>query len=210
MFDRSHKAILPQYTTDASGTYPTASWQPTGNQNVRNHQGNKDGAAQWDGQTEWNGEPTNKTNSYIEYGGTGSQADYAIRKYAKETTTPGLFDVYLNIRGNVQKEIAPLDLVLVVDWSGSMNDNNRIGEVQKGVDRFVDTLAESGITDNIHMGYVGYSSDGYKNDSVAMGPFDSVKNAIKTITQAVLLGNLHAKALRDAGNMLATPNGHKK
>ena len=42
-------------------------------------------------------EPTNKTNSYIEYGGTGSQADYAIRKYAKETTTPGLFDVYLNI-----------------------------------------------------------------------------------------------------------------
>ena len=78
------------------------------------------------------------------------------------------------------------------------------------MDRFVDTLAESGITDNIHMGYVGYSSDGYKNDSVAMGPFDSVKNAIKTITQAVLLGNLHAKALRDAGNMLATPNGHKK
>ena len=188
VFDRSHKAILPQYTTDASGTYPTASWQPTGNQNVRNHQGNKDGAAQWDGQTEWNGEPTNKTNSYIEYGGTGSQADYAIRKYAKETTTPGLFDVYLNIRGNVQKEIAPLDLVLVVDWSGSMNDNNRIGEVQKGVDRFVDTLAESGITDNIHMGYVGYSSDGYKNDSVAMGPFDSVKNAIKTITPSSTTG----------------------
>ena len=30
VFDRSHKAILPQYTTDASGTYPTASWQPTG------------------------------------------------------------------------------------------------------------------------------------------------------------------------------------
>ncbi|WP_369671654.1 hypothetical protein, partial [Enterococcus faecium] len=49
VLDRSHKAILPQYTTDASGTYPTASWQPTGNQNVRNHQGNKDGAAQWDG-----------------------------------------------------------------------------------------------------------------------------------------------------------------
>ena len=105
----------------------------------------------------------------------------------------------------------PLDLVLVVDWSGSMNDNNRIGEVQKGVDRFVDTLAESGITDNIHMGYVGYSSDGYKNDSVAMGPFDSVKNAIKTITPSSTTGGTFTqKALRDAGNMLATPNGHKK
>ena len=60
------------------------------------------------------------------------------------------------------------------------------------------------------MGYVGYSSDGYKNDSVAMGPFDSVKNAIKTITQAVLLGNLHAKALRDAGNMLANTKWTQK
>lgn len=123
--------IAPQYTTDNSGTYPTANWQPTGNQNVLNHQGNKDGSAQWDGQTSWNGDPTNRTNSYIEYGGTGDQADYAIRKYARETTTPGLFDVYLNVRGNVQKEITPLDLVLVVDWSGSMNENNRIGEVQK-------------------------------------------------------------------------------
>lgn len=82
--------IAPQYTTDNSGTYPTANWQPTGNQNVLNHQGNKDGGAQWDGQTSWNGDPTNRTNSYIEYGGTGDQADYAIRKYARETTTPGL------------------------------------------------------------------------------------------------------------------------
>ncbi len=48
----------------------------------------------------------------------------------------GFFDVYLNVRGNVQKEITPLDLVLVVDWSGSMNENNRIGEVQKRSEPF--------------------------------------------------------------------------
>lgn len=180
--------IAPQYTTDNSGTYPTANWQPTGNQNVLNHQGNKDGSAQWDGQTSWNGDPTNRTNSYIEYGGTGDQADYAIRKYARETTTPGLFDVYLNVRGNVQKEITPLDLVLVVDWSGSMNENNRIGEVQKGVNRFVDTLADSGITNNINMGYVGYSSDGYNNNAIQMGPFDTVKNPIKNITPSSTRG----------------------
>ena len=203
--------IAPQYTTDNSGTYPTANWRPTGNQNVLNHQGNKDGGAQWDGQTSWNGDPTNRTNSYIEYGGTGDQADYAIRKYARETTTPGLFDVYLNVRGNVQKEITPLDLVLVVDWSGSMNENNRIGEVQKGVNRFVDTLADSGITNNINMGYVGYSSDGYNNNAIQMGPFDTVKNPIKNITPSSTRGGTFTqKALRDAGDMLATPNGHKK
>ncbi len=48
---------------------------------------------------------------------------------------------------------------------------------KKGVNRFVDTLADSGITNNINinMGYVGYSSDGYNNNAIQMGPFDTVK-----------------------------------
>ena len=104
-----------------------------------NHQGNKDGSAQWDSKTSWNGDPTNRTNSYIEYGGTGDQADYAIRKYARETTTPGLLMYILMCVGMFRKKSRHC-LVLVVDWSGSMNENNRIGEVQK-VNRFVDTLA---------------------------------------------------------------------
>ncbi|NTR84553.1 VWA domain-containing protein, partial [Enterococcus faecium] len=107
----------------------------------------------------------------------------------------------------------PLDLVLVVDWSGSMNDNNRIGEVKIGVDRFVDTLADSGITDKINMGYVGYSSEGYSysNGAVQMGSFDSVKNQVKSITPSRTNGGTFTqKALRDAGNMPSVPNGHKK
>ena len=209
----SNQTIPTEYTTDDQGTYPKASWQPTGNTNVLDHQGNKNGTNQWDGINSWNGDPNDRTHSYIEYGGTGNQADYAIRKYAKETSTPGLFDVYLNARGNVQKDITPLDLVLVVDWSGSMNDNNRIGEVKIGVDRFVDTLADSGITDKINMGYVGYSSEGYSysNGAVQMGSFDSVKNQVKSITPSRTNGGTFTqKALRDAGNMLSVPNGHKK
>lgn len=209
----SNQTIPTEYTTDDQGTYPKASWQPTGNTNVLDHQGNKNGTNQWDGINSWNGDPNDRTHSYIEYGGTGNQADYAIRKYAKETSTPGLFDVYLNARGNVQKDITPLDLVLVVDWSGSMNDNNRIGEVKIGVDRFVDTLADSGITDKINMGYVGYSSEGYSysNGAVQMGSFDSVKNQVKSITPSRTNGGTFTqKALRDAGSMLSVPNGHKK
>ena len=41
-------------------------------------------------------------------------------------------------------------------------------------------------------------------------PLIRLKMPLRRLLQAVLLGNLHAKALRDAGNMLATPNGHKK
>lgn len=209
----TNQTISTEYTTDDQGTYPKANWQPTGNTNVLDHQGNKNGSNQWDGINSWDGDPNDRTHSYIEYGGTGNQADYAIRKFAKETTTPGLFDVYLNARGNVQKDITPLDLVLVVDWSGSMNDNDRIGEVKIGVDRFVDTLADSGITDKINMGYVGYSSEGhnYSNDTVQMGSFDSVKNQVKSITPSWTNGGTFTqKGLRDAGDMLSVPNGHKK
>lgn len=209
----ANQTIPTEYTTDDQGTYPKANWQPTGNTNVLDHQGNKNGSNQWDGINSWDGNPNDRTHSYIEYRGTGNQADYAIRKFAKETTTPGLFDVYLNARGNVQKDITPLDLVLVVDWSGSMNDNDRIGEVKIGVDRFVDTLADSGITDKINMGYVGYSSDGYNysNGTVQMGPFNSVKNQVKTITPSWTNGGTFTqKGLRDAGDMLSVPNGHKK
>lgn len=209
----TNQTISTEYTTDDQGTYPKANWQPTGNTNVLDHQGNKNGSNQWDGINSWDGDPNDRTHSYIEYGGTGNQADYAIRKFAKETTTPGLFDVYLNARGNVQKDITPLDLVLVVDWSGSMNDNDRIGEVKIGVDRFVDTLSDSGITDKINMGYVGYSSDGYNysNGTVQMGSFDSVKNQVKSITPSWTNGGTFTqKGLRDAGDMLSVPNGHKK
>ena len=95
---RVNQTIHADYTTDAQGTYPTASWQPAGNTDVLNHQGNRNVSDQWDGVKTWDGDPTNKTNSYIEYGGTGNEADYAVRKFAEETTTPGLFDVYLNVR----------------------------------------------------------------------------------------------------------------
>ncbi len=208
---RTNQTIHTRYTTNAQGTFPTNSWQPTGNSDVLNHQGNKNASAQWDGLKDWNGDPKDKTHSYIEYGGTGVQADYAVRKFAEDTPTPGLFDVYLNIRGNVQKETTPLDIALVVDWSGSMNENNRIGEVHDGVNRFVDALSESGISDKISMGYIGYSSDGYRNSSIPMGAFDSVKDHVKAITPSYTEGGTFTqKALRDAGNMLATPNGHKK
>lgn len=50
---------------------------------------------------------------------------------------------------------------MVVDWLGSMNNNDWIGEVKIGVDCFVDILVDSGIIDKINMGYVGYFSEGY-------------------------------------------------
>lgn len=157
----SYTNIAPVYTTDNSGTYPTNSWTPTRNNTVINHQGNKNATNQWDGNTSWNGDPTNSSNSYIEYGGTGEDADFAIRKYAKETNTPGLYDVYLNVRGNKQQDIKPIDIVLVVDMSGSMITNNRYEYVRDGVKNFFAEINKAGIGDYVNVGFVGYSSPTY-------------------------------------------------
>lgn len=64
------------------------------------------------------------------------------------------------------------------------------------MNRFVDTLADSGITNNINMGYVGYSSDGYNNNAIQMGPFDTVKNPIKILRQVALEEELSLKSIK--------------
>lgn len=152
--------IVPQYTTDATGIYPTNSWIPAGNQTVINHQGNVNATNQWDGNKSWSGDPSNKSTSYIEYGGTGSAAEFAMRKYAKETATPGLYDVYLNVRGNDQKNIKPVDIVLVVDMSGSM-EPYRAAAVRSGISSFLQQITNAGIGDYVNVGLVGYSSPNY-------------------------------------------------
>lgn len=152
--------IVPQYTTDATGIYPTNSWIPAGNQTVINHQGNVNATNQWDGNKSWSGDPSNKSTSYIEYGGTGSAAQFAMRKYAKETATPGLYDVYLNVRGNDQKNIKPVDIVLVVDMSGSM-EHDRAAAVRSGISSFLQQITNAGIGDYVNVGLVGYSSPNY-------------------------------------------------
>ena len=152
--------IVPQYTTDATGIYPTNSWIPAGNQTVINHQGNVNATNQWDGNKSWSGDPSNKSTSYIEYGGTGSAAQFAMRKYAKETATPGLYDVYLNVRGNDQKNIKPVDIVLVVDMSGSM-EPDRAAAVRSGISSFLQQITNAGIGDYVNVGLVGYSSPDY-------------------------------------------------
>lgn len=163
----NYSNIAPEYTTDATkGTFPTNSWQPAGQTNVINHQGNKErNFATWDGVTSWNGDPSDTTHSYIQYG--EKQTDFAIRKYAKETSEPGLYDVYLNVKGNEQQDIKPVDIVLVVDMSGSMESsqsngwNDRAGAARNGVKNFLQTIKDAGIGDYVNVGLVGFSSPGY-------------------------------------------------
>ncbi|GHN19244.1 pilus protein [Lactobacillus delbrueckii] len=155
--------IRPTYQTDANGTYPTNSWQVTGQQNVINQRGG-DQVSGWDNNTIWNGNATDTTNSYLKFGDPNNP-DYQIRKYAKETNTPGLYDVYLNVKGNTRQNVKPVDIVLVVDMSGSMESNssgtNRAGAVRTGVKNFLTSIRNAGLGDYVNVGLIGFSSPGY-------------------------------------------------
>lgn len=156
--------IRPTYQTDANGTYPTNSWQVTGQQNVINQRGG-DQVSGWDNNTIWNGDATDTTNFYLKFGDPNNP-DYQIRKYAKETNTPGLYDVYLNVKGNTQQNVKPVDIVLVVDMSGSMEKKNngrtdRAGAVRTGVKNFLTSIQNAGLGDYVNVGLIGFSSPGY-------------------------------------------------
>ncbi|MDQ8433600.1 SpaA isopeptide-forming pilin-related protein [Enterococcus faecium] len=190
----NYSNIAPEYMTDATkGTFPTNSWQPAGQTNVINHQGNKErNFATWDGVTSRNGDPSDTTHSYIQYG--EKQTDFAIRKYAKETSKPGLYDVYLNVKGNKQEDIKPVDIVLVVDMSGSMESsqsngwNDRAGAARNGVKNFLQTIKDAGIGDYVNVGLVGFSSPGY-----VTGP-----NGYLTVPIGKASDTSHINAINDA------------
>lgn len=150
--------IRPTYKTNTNGTYPENSWQVTGQQNVINQRGGGQ-VSGWDNNTTWDGDATNNTNSYLKFGDPNNP-DYQIRKYAKETNTPGLYDVYLNVKGNTQQNVKPVDIVLVVDMSGSM-EGDRADAVRDGIFNFLQQITNAGIGDYVNVGLVGYSSPNY-------------------------------------------------
>ncbi|WP_207940241.1 hypothetical protein DOK78_002284 [Enterococcus sp. DIV2402] len=203
----NYPAINPEYTTNENGTYPKHYWNPTNNQTVRNHQGKKFGASGWDGNNSWDGNSNNVTDSYIEYGGTGQDADFAIRKYAKETSTPGLYDVYLNVRGNQKENIEPVDIVLVVDMSGSMEPsssngwNDRAGAVRAGVKEFFQLINQAGIGNYVNVGFVGYSSPGY---------VDLIQQPIKPVSDTQHVTNINNALSQTFNGGTFTQNGIEK
>lgn len=160
--------ITPQYTKDSSGTSPTNSWTIPGQSTAINHQGG-DTTNGWDKKDSWEGTSSDLTHSYLKFGTDTSNPDYQIRKYAKETSTPGLYDVYLNVKGNKIENVKPIDIVLVVDMSGSMEDKpstetiTRAEATRKGVAQFMQAIKDAGIAKYVNLGLIGFSSSGSIN-----------------------------------------------
>ncbi|WP_025728092.1 VWA domain-containing protein [Atopobacter phocae] len=196
----------PKYTNDDNkkGVFPTHSWKPTNQQNVINHQGFSLKKGTWDGNGQWDGDPNNTQDSYIEYGENKTNPDFSIRKYARETNEKGLYDVYLNIKGNEKRNVKPVDIVLVIDMSGSMLDNNKYIEMRNGVIEFIEYIQNYGNKDKIKVGAVGYAGRQLINDrytgsadikfSVDLGSIENNKQQIIDGVQRTIRGGTFTQA----------------
>lgn len=217
--------IIPQYTNNSSGISPTNSWTIPGQNTVINHQGG-DTTNGWDKNSSWNGDSSDTSKSYLKFGTDTSNPDYQIRKYAKETSTPGLYDVYLNVKGNKLKVYKPIDIVLVVDMSGSMHSESnggtdRITAVKTGIANFFSQIKNSEFAKYVNVGLVGFSSPdkyGMNLNGFVSAPISKSDNQdnINDILNNKLAesnfkgGTFTQLGLRQAQNMLSNQDSNNK
>lgn len=178
---KTYRNKIPNYDSGLTGVFPADgnSWVPKDNTTVINHSGGDNTSTEWNQQEFIN---------YVAEGSTRTDYDFGISKWAQETTTAGLYDVYMEIFGNTidQTVATPYDLVLLADRSGSMKNKapveegqepekyNRWENLQSGVTGFMEAIKDAELEELIHVGYASFGSKassikGYKVEQTIDG-----------------------------------------
>lgn len=207
----------PVYTSN-NGTYPTCYWTPTGQSNVRNHQGGYEKESGWDGVTSWDVSSDDYTKSYIKYGVEKTKPNISLRKYASETSKDDEFNVRLNVRGSTIPKPG-VDVCFVLDNSASMIQTEgyiggisrktlSVNSLQKLIDKFKAANPE---TDSLRISGVIFSAknNNYGNPIVPMSSNESNwQNLVNTYKNTPSDGDTYTqKALMDAQTMLNNVGG---
>lgn len=172
-----HFRMPLNYTNDASGIYPAKAWPFSGNTNVKNHIGGNSQNNALYSNTSVN---SANANTWLDYGADKSNPEFSIRKYAEESkTTNGLFDVQLDIKGNTISQRHKMAIVLVLDYSGSMDGSRRTAMIT-GVEDFMTRIKAAGLENDVHLGVVGYSDSKDGRFSVDVKSVKDNEATIKT------------------------------
>ncbi len=115
-------------------------------------------------------------------------------------------------RGSIRLLVSARDtvntskIVLVIDKSGSMNDNNRLVKAKEAANAFVDRVLNNN-SDSTQIGIVSFSRDAKVESS-----FTSDKNVLKNKINAITAkdGTFSQVGLRQAREMLKNSNSNKK
>lgn len=221
----SYKNKVPEYTDESNGSrYPEYAWTPTGQSNVKNHQGGYENDDGWDGVTEWDvNSANNQTNSYIYYGSDKEMANIAIRKYASETKKDDEFNIRLNVRGSTVSKPG-VDVCFVLDNSGSMRaESGKIdGRLRKDIvvsslknliSELKSVNTDAGV---IRVGSVVYSTPGTypynKNPTVPLSGNKNDWDTIRTLySDTRANGDTYTQqALIQAQTMLKNASGNNR
>lgn len=179
----SYNPLIPEYIEDSTGKYPIDPI-PYGKTVLNPIGGN---STMDDKKNGWSTDIEGQWINYFAKDSEREDSDFSIRKYARETNTQGLFDVFLEVKGNVidSSTAQPVDIVLVADRSWSMTQDNRWTNLKNGVQSFMETIHDNGLDDVIHMGYVSFADSSSTSGgdigtkSIEIGKLDNTqKNAI--------------------------------
>ncbi|MBE9389962.1 vWA domain-containing protein [Vagococcus salmoninarum] len=180
------------YSEDQTGRYPKNSWSVNQQTSVKNYLGNNNGS-----------KLNTPEANYLTFGNQKNNPDIKIRKYASETTTPGLYDVYLNVAGNTSVASQPTDVMFVVDHSTSMT-NSRLRTVKNGVEEFIKQLSQYNEENQYRVGLYVYGGDTYKNISVPLTTLDKQRVVEEMPTEmSERQGTFTQQGLREGAKLLS-------
>ncbi|WP_407894166.1 SpaA isopeptide-forming pilin-related protein [Lacticaseibacillus sp. N501-2] len=173
-------------TTNGQAPASGHAWQPEGQPNVLNPLGGNGGlaGAQFSTQTPLTPDeypmagdvPGSEARRLLNFTNPvfpeATDPAFRISKYATQTGTPGRFNVTLTVQGAKPADKAPdpLDIVFVIDRSGSMYreipDSNslfgpsttRAADLMKGMDAALQQLGQKNIAGKLQIGMVGFGS----------------------------------------------------
>lgn len=128
--------------------------------------------------------------------------NYQDQAYLKKTVTEnpskqGLFDVTLDIKGN--QITRPLDIVLVIDYSSSMN-GEKLANVLKGLQEFENELGSSLSNGNVKIGIVAYNRYVYETNGFTNN-LDDLENFLRNTAESHT-GTFMQKGLIAGDNLL--------
>ena len=145
----------------------------------------------------------------------GNQQVRLVETGVESTYQDGKFDVKLEVEGNIETiaNNKKLDVVLVVDRSGSMNLDNRMENAKKAAKNFVDKLIDGG-NGKVRIGLVSYAgtsaADRAKPD-LTITQLQSNKENLKTTIDSYNGdgGTFTQAALREADKLFENNDNEK-
>ena len=122
---------------------------------------------------------------------------YLKKTVAENPSKQGLFDVTLDIKGN--QITYPLDIVLVIDYSSSMN-GEKLTNVLKGLQEFGNELGNSLSNGNVKIGIVAYNRYVYETNGFTNN-LDDLENFLRNTAESHT-GTFMQKGLIAGDNLL--------